>query len=143
MAGDRLTCSAFGVTELDDRLLDFSAVIAVDAAGGNQKVLSARRGGDALGVGLRGGSVIDLLPDENGTVLMTRSYVPEARIGSLVEKRLQGLGVDRINTRTGSVGRVETPRADEVEYITNGRGKVRIMGLQVISGTGYARGAVR
>jgi dienelactone hydrolase len=115
-------------------------VFAVEADGSNVRSLRQRHGQNALGFDLRGGEVIDLLPADDGVVLMTRSYVPEAKIGSLVEKRDRGLGVDRIDTRTGAVKRVEAPREDAVDYISDGRGNVRIMMSREVKGEGYGTG---
>lgn len=86
---------------------------------------------------------MDLLPGEDGAILMTRSYVPEAKIGSLIEKRLEGLGVDRIDTRSGSGKRVETPAKLAIDYISDGVGNVRVMGMQEIKGTGYSKGTYK
>jgi acetyl esterase/lipase len=143
VSADRLACTIFGTSRYADEVYSFSNVIAVDAAGGNVKLLSQRRGQSAIGYDLRGGSIIDLLPTENGAVLMTRSYVPEAKIGSLVEKKLDGLGVDRIDTRTGSAKRIENPQTLAIDYITDGRGTVRVMGLRETKGTGYDKGTYK
>jgi len=76
-------------------------------------------------------------------VLMTRSYVPEAKVGSLIDQKLQGLGVDRVDTRTGGATRIEQPQALAFDYISDGRGTVRVMGLQENKGSGYAKGTFR
>lgn len=141
-AAARLVCRTGGLVENVGSIYGFSYVMSVDAAGGNQRVLSTRRGDNALAIDLRGGTVIDYLPDEDGIVLMMRSYVPEAKIGSLIEKSADGMGVDRIDTRTGAVKRVEAAQRDAVEYITDGYGDVRIKGVSPTTGTGYNRGTV-
>jgi hypothetical protein len=86
---------------------------------------------------LYGGEVLDLLPDEDGMVLMIRAYLPEDHIGSHLGSPQRGLGVDRIDTRTLQRTSVEPPRADAVGYISDGHGNVRIMSLQVV---GNSRG---
>ena len=143
VATDRLACQIYGESRYGDDVYGFSNIFAVDASGGNAKLLSQRRGQNALHADFRGGDIVDLLPGEDGAILMTRSYVPEAKIGSLVEKRLEGLGVDRIDTRSGSGKRVETPAKLAIDYISDGTGTVRIMGLQENKGTGYARGTYK
>ncbi len=142
-SNDRLACTIGGESRVGDDVYGFSSVFAVDAAGGNVRPLSKRHGENALGFDLRGGEIIDLTAGEEGSVLMTRSYVPEAKVGSLIDQKLQGLGVDRVDTRTGGSKRIEQPQTLAVEYISNGRGTVRVMGLQENKGSGYAKGTIR
>lgn len=54
-----------------------------------------------------------------------------------------GLGVERIDTRTGKGKRVEQPEAMATEYISDGRGVVRVVGFQENKGSGYAKGTFR
>lgn len=143
VASDRLACTVVGTVRYSDDVFGFSNVVAVDAAGGNVKMLSQKRGQNARGWDFRGGRIIDLLPSENGTVLMTRSYVPETKIGSLIEKKLEGLGVDRIDTRSGAAKRIEDPQPLAIRYISDGRGTVRVMSVQENKGSGYATGTFR
>lgn len=143
VGADRLACQIYGEQRYNDEVYGFSNIFAVDAAGGNAKLLSQRRGENALGFDFRGGSVVDLLPEEEGAILMTRSYVPEAKIGSLVKKDLEGLGVDRIDTRSGASKRIETPQDLASTYISDGHGHVRIMGLWERKGSGYAKGTYK
>ncbi len=142
VANDRLTCRVGGYQEYNSEIYGFTSVIALDSNGGNVKLLSKRRGENALYGDFRGGSVIDYVPDADGSVLMMRSYVPEAKIGTLVEKTLQGIGVDRIDTRTLETKRIETPRVDAVEYITDGIGNVRIVGNSKSTAAGYDKGQI-
>lgn len=140
VSNDRLACDVGGMQIYNGDFYGFSTVVALDAVGGNQRVLSKRRGENALGYDMRGGGIIDLLPKEDGKVLMMRSYVPEAKIGSLMEKTGQGMGVDMIDTRTGASRRVEAPKKTAIEYISDGEGSVRVMGTYVDDQTGYSTG---
>ncbi|PZU63825.1 alpha/beta hydrolase family protein [Sphingobium yanoikuyae] len=142
-SNDRLACTIGGESRVGDDVYGFSSIFAVDAAGGNVRPLSKRHGENALGFDLRGGEIIDLTAGEEGSVLMTRSYVPEAKVGSLIDQKLQGLGVDRVDTRTGGAKRIEQPQALAFDYISDGRGTVRVMGLQENKGSGYAKGTFR
>jgi dipeptidyl aminopeptidase/acylaminoacyl peptidase len=142
-ANDRLVCYVRGAILVEGEVGGFSNVVSVDADGKNVRLLSNRRGADALNLDLRGGTVIDYLPDEDGAVLMMRSYVPEARIGALVEKTEEGMGVDRIDTRTGSTKKAEGAQRDAVEYITDGHGMVRIKGVSPRTADGYDKGTVK
>lgn len=136
----RLACDIFSTQRYGDDVYSSSNVVAVDAVGGNVKSLSQKRGENALSYDLRGGNVVDFLPDEDGAVLMVRSYVPEAKAGSLIEKKAEGLGVDRVDSRTGVARRVEVPNKNAFGFVTDGHGKVRVMGLSERKDTGYATG---
>ena len=138
VSADRLACQIYG-----DDVYGSSNVFSVSANGADTKLLSQRRGANALSYDFRGGDVIDLLPGDEDAVLMTRSYVPEATAGSLIEKKLEGLGVDRIDTRSGSAKRIESPDKLAVDYVSDGQGQVRIMALQENRTSGYAKGTYK
>jgi dipeptidyl aminopeptidase/acylaminoacyl peptidase len=142
-ANDRLVCDVRGQVMVDSDRFGFSNVVAIDVDGKNMRLLSNRRGSDALTVDLRGGAVIDYLPGEDGAVLMMRSYVPEARIGSLIEKKEEGMGVDRIDTRTGAARKIEGAQRDAVDYITDSNGTVRIKGVSPRTEEGYDKGTTK
>ncbi|CAN5119369.1 S9 family peptidase [soil metagenome] len=130
VSNDRLACQVYGTTHYEGDIYNFSNVVGVDASGGHVKLLSQKRSSNSLWADFRGGGIVDLLPEENGAILMARSYVPEAKIGSLVEKKLEGLGIDRVDTRTGQISRVEMPKTMATSYISDGLGNIRIMGVQ-------------
>jgi dipeptidyl aminopeptidase/acylaminoacyl peptidase len=141
----RLVCSLYGVTRLEDGdLAYFSRQVAVDDDGANQKILIDKGGaGERRGYDLYGGTVIDWLPDQDGLVLMARNFVPESSTGSLLGQGKEGVGVVRTDTRTLSTSSVEAPKKTATEYITDGRGNVRVMGLaKANTETGYTTGTV-
>lgn len=142
VANDRLACRVGGYQEYNGEIYGFSSMIAVNDDGSNIRSLSKKRGENALYWDFRGGGIIDYAGGADGTVLMMRSYVPEAKIGSLVEKRDAGMGVDQINTRTLATKQVEPPRPDAVEYIADGLGTVRIVGKARLTATGYENGII-
>jgi dienelactone hydrolase len=129
VANDRLVCKVYGVTETSIGLLRWSRLVAVDADGTNLKLLSTRQNDNSRGWQLGGGTVLDLLPDESGSVLMTRRYLPDDHVGSHLGSSDEGLGVDRIDTRKLSILQVEHPSHTAMDYITDGRGTVRVMGV--------------
>lgn len=142
----RIICQVGGRQDYGGTIYGFTSLVGVDAAGGNVKALSARRGANALGADFRGGDVIDWSPGQPGSVLVMRSYVPEVNraSGSLITKDEQGMGVDLLDATSGAVKIVERARPDAIEYITDGKGKVRVMGTQSVKGqTGYLDGQTR
>lgn len=144
-AETRLVCTLYGITQLEgSELAYFSRQIAVDDDGGNMKVLIDKGGaGGKRGYNLYGGGVIDWLPDENGKVLMTRNFVGEESTGTLLSQGREGVGVVRVDTMSLDTSTVESPKKTASEYITDGRGNVRIMGLtKADSGSGYETGKI-
>jgi dienelactone hydrolase len=129
----RLVCDVYMLDKVAGELMPFTRVVAVDAGGGNLKLLSRTQRPDDVAVSLSGGGVLDWLPGEDGAVLMGRNYVPEERLGTNILDKREGFGVDRIDTLTLASKTVEAPRALASEYISDGHGLVRIMGLRGIT----------
>lgn len=137
VSNTRLACQIGGLQAYNDEIYGFNSVIAVDADGANVKALGKKQGQNALFLDMRGGGIIDYIPGEDGSVLMTRAYVPEANVNSLISKSESGMGVDKVNTITGSSRQVETPRDLAVDFITDGRGALRIQGMATRIAGGY------
>jgi dipeptidyl aminopeptidase/acylaminoacyl peptidase len=74
-------------------------------------------------------------------VLMTRSYMPDEH-GTRTASTDEGLGVDEVDTRNLQSRRVEWPRRDAWEYISDGRGRVRILALGAHNNRDEASGIV-
>jgi len=131
VSNTRLACLIYAV-HVDPQFgpMALSRMLAVDADGKNIQLLSTRQNAYSRGLQLGGGEVIDWLPDEEGAVLMTRAYLPDDHLGTRLGSAAQGMGVDRIDTRTLAVSHVEPPNLNAVEYISDGRGTVRIMGIR-------------
>jgi acetyl esterase/lipase len=139
VAADRVTCVAYGLKP--DPVLGpvpYSRVVAVNADGSNFRMLSNREGLHTRGVAFGGGYVVDSLPDEDGKVLMTRVYLPDDRTGTHLGSKLEGLGVDWLDTRDLTSKRIEQPRRDAQLYLSDGHGNIRIVGaLQGIGKSMY------
>ncbi|HEY5720684.1 MAG TPA: S9 family peptidase [Allosphingosinicella sp.] len=139
----RLYCNLYMVVENLDEVVPISRVVAVDVDGRNLELLSrTARAYDAY-FALGGGRVIDALPGENGAVLMSRQFVPELRQGTNLNDKREGLGVERVDTKSLQPRVVEQPKKGAVDYITDGRGDVRIMGtIEMAGATGYVTGDI-
>jgi dienelactone hydrolase len=125
----RLVCRYAGVSDQAGLLLPFSRLIAVNADGSGMKELG--QSGSFYDAGYRqyDGDIIDWLPGSGGSVLMERSYLPEAgRSNTRMVRRTEGLGVDRIDTNTLKSTVVEAARRDASFYLSDGQGNVRVMG---------------
>lgn len=139
VSDSRLVCMIYMVAKDPTGVAtDATRVVAIDADGKNIKLLSRDIRPDDAYVAMSGGLVIDWLPGEDGAILMGREYVPQERQATRINDDRQGYGVDRLDTTSLSTKPIEAPRRDAIEYITDGRGKPRIMGTQGVAGaTGY------
>lgn len=131
VTNQRLICQYRATVKEDGMLIGFSRLIAVNSDGSNIKLLGQR--GTAFDQRLRqfDGSIIDWLPSEDGMVLMARDYVPEStRTNTRVFRTEDGIGVDRVDTATLKSKSVEKPRKGASQYMTDGRGNVRLMVME-------------
>lgn len=111
-------------------IVGFTRMVAVNSDGSGLQVLSKRESSRSRGVAFRGGEVLDWLPGDNGAALMTRAYLADNSLGTRLGSAQAGLGVDRVDTRTLASKTVERPHPDAVQYLTDGRGVVRIMAVR-------------
>ena len=140
---ERLVCRVYLVMESAGEVISATRYVAVDAGGGNLRMITRpTRTYDAY-VSNDGGAIIDALPGEDGAILMGQNFVPEARQATHVIDSREGFGVQRVDTKNGNARMVEQPKKDAVEFISDGMGVVRIMGSRGASdATGYARNTV-
>jgi len=139
----RLVCTIFAVTKVEGTMLVVATrIVSFNDDGSKAAVLEHKRGtGDRLGYALFGGSVIDWNPGGN-QVLMMREYVPEKTTGTRLAQQHEGIGVDAVDPVTLKTRLVELPDATTNEYITDGRGTVRIRGMRE-ERNGYTTGTRR
>jgi len=145
VSSDRLVCRLHAVVRDPAGRVDFlpiTRLLAVNADGSNMREISMRMNSYSRGYNLHGGQIIDWLPDEDGSVLMTRTYLPDDHTGSHLGSTAEGLGVDHIDTRTLAVTHLESPNPDAVEYHSDGHGTVRVMGLRMKHGNSQDTGLV-
>ncbi len=130
VSDQRLVCVVFGLSDSPGQVVAVSRLVAIDAGGGNVRVLGQTDTAYQRFVNLWGGRVIDWLPGQEGEVLLGQYFVPEQRPGTTIERRERGFGVVRVDTRNLSTRRVEQGRLHAAQYISDGRGNIRIMGMQ-------------
>jgi dipeptidyl aminopeptidase/acylaminoacyl peptidase len=139
----RLVCTVYMIASSAavGQIVGITRLVAIDADGKNIKLLSRGTRPDDQYVSFGGGSIIDWLPDAEGSVLMGRQYVPEARAGTRMADNREGYGVDRIDTASLSAKVVESANPKASRYISDGRGYIRIMETADLAGaTGYESG---
>lgn len=132
----RLICRIYLTTTDGATRIGYTRVVAINADGSDLKQLTAKSGGQALAFNADGGGLIDW-GSGSGMALMTRSYVPEYSTGTMTASSREGLGVELIDTNSLSRKAVEPPNGSAIDYISDGQGTVRIMGVRPRSNTGY------
>jgi dipeptidyl aminopeptidase/acylaminoacyl peptidase len=140
-AADRVVCTLWGMERTQSVLVVVNRTLSMDADGKNQIFLGERDTLEQVGKRLGDGGVVDWLNGVDGQVLMARSYIPETTTGRLLGRKLEGLGVDRIDTRTGKATLVERPGDETSNYISDGLGNIRIMTTTRVSESGLLKGA--
>jgi acetyl esterase/lipase len=146
VSSDRLVCLVYALVKDPNNVAGFLPVtrqLAINADGSNPRELSNRLNMYSRGYNLHGGSIIDWLPEEDGSVLMTRQYLPDDHTGSHLGSSREGLGVDHVDTRTLAVTHVETPNLNAIEYHSDGHGTVRVMGVRINYGNFQDTGIVQ
>ncbi|WP_395333463.1 S9 family peptidase [Novosphingobium sp. BL-8H] len=129
-----LICS---VSVADNQMNLYSRLVAVYLDGKPLKVVTPSESSRALGFTWYGGGVIDWTGSKPGEVLMMRQFVPEREIGTHLASTLEGIGVESVDVRTLRRTTIEKPVPDAMDYITDGRGTVRIRGLNPTTSGGY------
>jgi hypothetical protein len=138
----RLVCTVYLVRDGGLGAVGTRRQIAADYNGANLRIITRRQGLDAQYITQYGGSVIDWLPGQDGQIMLDNWFVPEERIGTIVQKLTEGLGVEQIDTKTGNRKVVLKPFRTATEFITDGIGNVRISGTRGITGEGYSNGII-
>lgn len=124
----RLICQIYGVVDLQGTLVPATRLFAIDTTGGNVKPLGQRQSFYDSRIRQFDGDILDWLPGDGTSVLMSREYVPEAgKIGSHIVRTKNGLGVDKIDVNTLKSSVVEGAIRNASGFMTDGRGHVRMM----------------
>ena len=136
VANDRVICRVSLLMAERGTFIPYNRLLAVDTDGERPQLLGERPSFFDAYIRQFDASILDWLPGEDGVVLMTRAYVPEAgRMNTRLVRRTEGLGVDRVDTRTLRSSSVEPPNDRASYYISDSRGNVRIMAVREVRGS--------
>jgi dipeptidyl aminopeptidase/acylaminoacyl peptidase len=127
---DRVVCSIFGVTHVDGMLAPVGRTVSVNTDGSNLVQLGQRDTGTQSWARDFDGNVIDWRNGVDGKILMSRTNIPEVGTGTHLGRSDEGLSVVLVDTRTGQTTSVERARQNVAQYVSDGRGAVRMMTLQ-------------
>ena len=133
----RLACRFGAIIKTGDGLIPAARMIALDLNGKNIKELGQRASSSGeAGYRQYDGSIIDWLSDDGNSVLMTRVYRPEIgrTADSNISRTKAGLGVVKVDVTTLKASEIEPPRKLISTYMSDGRGEVRIIGIEEVSG---------
>lgn len=124
----QLVCKYGGYSKLEEDIIGYSRLVTIGIDGKNVKQLGQRARLSDSNIRQFDGDILDWLPDQPGSVLMARNYVPEMNISGFnsLDTR-EGLGVDRIELSSLRVTKVEPVEKKAERYLTDGRGNVRMM----------------
>jgi dipeptidyl aminopeptidase/acylaminoacyl peptidase len=138
----RLVCQISGMAYGPSGvLLPYDRLFAVNDDGSNAKELSKRQSANALQALQFGGDVIALdVGGEQGKILMSRQYVPEANAAARVYSDKSGFGVDLVDVENAK--RRVREGADEVAvgYVADETGRVRLKMRALRDGNGRLTG---
>jgi dipeptidyl aminopeptidase/acylaminoacyl peptidase len=124
-SNSRIVCQQFGVAFDRDPPIPYTRTIAVDSDGKNPVYIGRRVAIEASRILQFDGKIIDWMAGD-GTILMTRDYIPSATAMGQPDTGDDGLGVDRVDTRTGRGTRVERANNSAADYMSDGQGNIRI-----------------
>lgn len=141
LSNSRLACRIYAVVSATE-VIPVSRVVALDTDGKNFKLLSQSEKTNQRYETGYGGSIIDLLPGGDGSILMDRVFVPEKAVKTRLASEREGYGVVRIDSRTLSTTIVEDPVRFGAEFLSDGQGQIRMRGTQLPS-AGYAGSKVK
>jgi dipeptidyl aminopeptidase/acylaminoacyl peptidase len=140
-SNERLICSLYGIADLNGGMAPFVRLLALDVDGSNVAALGENNSMSQLYFRSYSGGVIDVSGGgRDNRVLMQQQFVPEVRTGTIVGRSGEGLGVVSVDTRTMRSTVVEPPRRDAVSFISDGRGRVRLMAARRYSSSDQATG---
>lgn len=139
---ERVVCMLYGITRAPNGVrIPAQRLLAVDSSGGNVVMLGQDSSQQAR---LRqfDGTIIDWQNGVDDQVLMSRFIVPTLG-GRASKSDEEGLGVYRMDTRTGKAVEIEKPNKDVSAYISDGLGAVRIRTVPDRNGSGRLKGINR
>jgi len=143
-APDRAVCKITGAVDRTGVLIGFSRLLSMTTDGKDPKELGQASSFFDAAPRQFDGSILDWGSRTSGKLLMERQYVPEAgKIGSHIVSTRSGLGVDQVDARTVQAATVEMPKDAAADYLSDGRGNVRIMRMDEAEDNGTLTGRVK
>lgn len=126
-------------------LISALRTISIGIDGKNMKQLGQPSSQYDVGLRQFDGSIIDWRPGGDNQVLMTRLFLPEGYrdIPSNIQRTKRGVGVVKLNIGTLATDIVEQPRDNVVDWISDGQGHVRVLGIAQLSAETFTTGRLK
>lgn len=141
---DRYVCKVTAISNrLDTTLIGFSRLISLNGEGKDLKPLGQRDSGWGMALRQFDADVVDWLGGDTGTLLLVKAFVPGNTMGTRLSEKKSGLGVDRVDVASLRKQTVEDARDGATDYMSDGRGNVRIMQVTADEPGGILTGKVR
>lgn len=124
----RLVCQVSGMAYgTGGVLLPYDRLFAINDDGSETTELSKRQSANAVQALQFGGDVVALdVGGEQGQILMSRQYVPEANAGTRVNSDKRGFGVDLVDVSTAKRRVREGADEQAVRFVADESGRVRV-----------------
>jgi len=137
----RIICEFSGSRADGSQIYDYSRLVTLTTEGKDIKPLGTKATAYDAYERQYDGEVVDWLPDQPGSVLIARNYVPSVDMGEtgLTDTR-EGLAVDRVDLATLKATPIEPPDGRASEYLSDDHGWIRIVGLQQTLTSGQLTG---
>ncbi|MGE5563280.1 MAG: alpha/beta hydrolase family protein [Bacillota bacterium] len=143
-AADMAVCRVTANVDRAGLMVGIERLIAMDTQGKNAKLLGQPTSFFDEAVRQFDATVLDWGDRTAGKLLMAREYIPEAgKIGSNIIRTKKGLGVDRVDIRSLRADPVEQPNYAASDYMSDGRGNVRIMEVDETRTGGALTGRIK
>ncbi|SIO05077.1 Prolyl oligopeptidase family protein [Parasphingorhabdus marina DSM 22363] len=135
ISGNRITCSVYGVRDIGGAIINYRENIALGTDGKDMQKLGQRQSFYATKRRQFDGFIVDSLP-ESDDVLMAWEFVPEVNASSKISRTADGMGVVRLNTKTGRWKGIEKARRTATDFLSDGSGNIRVIGFDVLTTRG-------
>ena len=148
----RLACQFVAIMKAEDArlatsngLIGASRIVSIGIDGKNMKSLGQTASDYDIGLRQFDGDIIDWRPGGNNQVLMTRLFLPEGfrDTPSNILRTKRGVGVVKLNVDSLAADIVEQPRDNVAQWMSDGQGHVRLLGLMELSGETFTTGRVK
>jgi dipeptidyl aminopeptidase/acylaminoacyl peptidase len=144
VSNERLACRYVATLNDTGVLVGYSRMISMNIDGSDVKELGQRSSDYDARIRQFDGSIIDWLPGQDGSVLMTRDFIPEqGKLDTNVVRTKEGLGVVKLNARTLKVDVIERPSLAASGFMSDGIGHVRLMSIPETDRNGQLSGRMR
>jgi dipeptidyl aminopeptidase/acylaminoacyl peptidase len=129
-SASRVVCRITGTTtkSVADEPIGFSRLVSLSNDGSDLKLLGQTDSFYDAWIRQVDAAVVDRLDGSDNKLLLERQYVPEeGKLNTRLVRDKKGLGVDRIDVGTLAGESVEPPKDGVSNYMSDGRGHVRLM----------------